>query len=575
MNATLEGRTNGRKIALVVRGLFEMSDSIGFDCVAEYKLLTTAHGDTCEVRIFCETFRKAYYPDIPVQNVANLPQWVGGDPQATVIYHWCDGWGYFDDLFLTLPCRLIVRWHNNTPPWFFASYSAVPVANTVRGFTSLLTLAEGSRVEFWVNSVYTARQLAFLGVTPSRVHVVYPLSPLLDRDRTPRPPTTTGSARDGQPLRILFVGRAVPHKGHKHLVATAALVQRATGRPVRLTMPGRPDGFTARYVREATALARDVAVGGMFPGEVPLARLRELYASSDVFLCLSEHEGFGLPIFEAMRAGLPVVGLRSTAIGEFLGHHPLAVSRMDYVAVAAHVVAVLDPAVREAVLRWQDDEILPHYTQQVVAAQLADGLAGDHAWPPFGGESSAELEQRVAGIENQIAPRLRAEAAGMPALSRIPTDTIDRFVTRYDIDAYGSMANDVRYDVDARSFFQAITAKQVQSARRMVGPVINSVRRLALSVQAGLLAGLYRLNSETRAELTRIDRSLEEIRGDLQSVIYALRTQGVVLGTPTDPSQASPTLASYAPTDDVCGEGDALRDPRRRPVPAAEARREY
>jgi glycosyltransferase involved in cell wall biosynthesis len=540
------------KIALVVRGLFELSDSIGYDCIAEYRVLVASRGAHAEIRIFAEDVNPNRYPDIPVEHIARLKPWLETGKDSLIIYHWCDGWPYLDAFILSLPSRLIIRWHNNTPPWFFARYSMVPVANTIRGFNSLLRIAQATRVEFWANSVYTARQLEFLGVKTERIHVVYPLSPFLSEGQKSWPAPTRGASGSDQILKLLFVGRAVPHKGHKHLVATASMIQRVTGKKVRLTMIGRLDGSTERYVEETKALAKSLLVDAAFPGELPFSEVAGIYRDSHVFVCFSEHEGFGLPIFEAMRSCLPVVGLRSTAVGEFLRSHPLAVPSMDYGLAAARVIAASEPGVRDAVITWQHENVLRYYSQEIVADQVTAGLAGNFHWPSFGGQRSTAIEAQISALESRLEPRLREAALELQSLWELPIDSVDRLVTRYDLEAFRAV---LREAADA-AFFSSVMKVEFPSNRRLLGPPLRLARRLALTLQTGLIYALQRLSGDMRAEFNRIDRSLEEIRLSIHSMRPA-----VANGKPSARLKVSSTFGEAHEGGEAAA--SSLADPRR------------
>jgi glycosyltransferase involved in cell wall biosynthesis len=364
-----------------------------------------------------------------------LRAWLGERPGALVIYHFCDGWPAFDAEIQNLPATVIVRWHNNTPPWFFAKYSAKATLNTINGLKGVMAIGAQSSASFWTNSNYSAKQLSVLGIEPQRVHVVYPISPFLFEGESSPPDRPAAS---DERIRILFVGRIVPHKGYLHLVTTAAALQQRSHRPVQLTLVGRPDSIMPAYVQEAKALAEACGVEAHFPAEVSFAELRQFYRDSDVFLCLSEHEGFGLPIFEAMRSGLPVVGLLSTAIGEFLAHHPLALRRMDYDEAAELVLAATDPSLRDAVVRWQNDNLTSFYTTGIVSRQLEAGVLGGHAMAPRPGVADPEIARAVERLCTSLpqAGPLRFPRNVAPPL----VDAIDHYVTPYDVEAYGALA---------------------------------------------------------------------------------------------------------------------------------------
>lgn len=424
------------RIALVIRHLWELSDSIGYDCIGQLHLLRDQGGDGLDIRIFCENENAKYFRDVPTEPISSLLAWLREAPDACVIYHYCDGWPEFDALIGKLPARVVVRWHNNTPPWFFAKYSTQATLNTIRGLEGVMGIGTQSNASFWTNSTYSANQLEVLGIDSDRLHVVYPVSSLLferaerqaDRDRSD----------DGDVIQILFVGRIVPHKGYLHLVMTAATLQSRFGRRVRLTMVGRVDTAMLNYEQEIKALAAELDVDARFPSEVSNADLQRFYRESDVFLCLSEHEGFGLPIFEAMRFGLPVVGLRSTAIGEFLEHHPLAIRRMDYEAAAESVLAAIDPVLRGDVVQWQEDNLTAFYTTSLVARQLASGLQGNYSMPPPAGTVDPAIAESVDRF--RVALR-EAHPFGARRLAPRPlVDTISRYVTRYDVAAISALA---------------------------------------------------------------------------------------------------------------------------------------
>lgn len=508
-----------RKIAFVVRGLFELSDSIGFDCVSEYKMLRRSAESDTEIRIFAEKINANNYPDIPVEHISRLKPWVETSADSTVIYHWCDGWPYFDALFLALPSRLIVRWHNNTPPWFYAEYSMHPITASIRGFESLLHIARTARVAFWVNSVFTARQLAFLGVETDRIHVVYPISPFIVSTHISSPAVDRKQVtpEDGQ-VRLLFVGRAVPHKGHKHLVAIAAMVQELLHKNVRLTMVGRLDGNTSRFVDETKKLAQSLKVEAIFTGELPLAALDKIYGQSHVFLCFSEHEGFGLPVFEAMRVGIPVVGLRSTAVGEFLRFHPLAVSSVDYEAAAIRVIAALQPKIRDEIAEWQQENVLSKYSEEIVQEQMSMAMTKVSEWPDFGGVAHPAIEAEVSRLELKYGPQLKQFASRFPALGAIPRDTIDRFVTRYDISSFKVIAQESQLKLTDPDLLNIALSTHNIANRPVVGTIVRLARRSAVSLQLGLIRAIQSLSNNTNSQFRQIEEELEQIRSSIQSL---------------------------------------------------------
>ena len=116
----------------------------------------------------------------------------------------------------------------------------------------------------------------------------------------------------------MFVGRLSHNKRQDRLVKALALHQRHCDPEARLVLPGSPgSGTYGEYLARLAvdAGARDVVL----PGALPQPALNALYARADVFCCLSEHEGFCIPLLEALHFGLPVVAARAAAVPEVLG----------------------------------------------------------------------------------------------------------------------------------------------------------------------------------------------------------------------------------------------------------------
>ena len=113
---------DNHNIAIIVQGLFEKSDSIGYDAKFEFKLLKELYGES-KVRIFSERFDAKLHKDISIEPMADYWTHLDNTPNLTTIYHYCDGWPEVDDFILTSDRLFVVRWHNNTPPWFFAPYA--------------------------------------------------------------------------------------------------------------------------------------------------------------------------------------------------------------------------------------------------------------------------------------------------------------------------------------------------------------------------------------------------------------------------------------------------------------------
>jgi glycosyltransferase involved in cell wall biosynthesis len=217
--------------------------------------------------------------------------------------------------------------HNITPARFFWDNDPLAAVRCELGHEQLVELSRGIGALAGV-SAYNAEELR---VMSGRAAAVIPV--LFDRARLPPP----GDPPDGPPT-ILFVGRLAPHK-RQDLVIQAFAAYRRRQPDARLVLVGVP--HSRAHLRALEHLAEKLAPGAVkFDGAVTPARLWDYYRSAHVFLCLSEHEGFCIPLLEAFHFGVPVVA-RDAAVGEVVGDAGVLLGDDDGVSTVAELLRIV------------------------------------------------------------------------------------------------------------------------------------------------------------------------------------------------------------------------------------------
>ncbi|HEY5384292.1 MAG TPA: glycosyltransferase family 4 protein [Acidimicrobiales bacterium] len=235
---------------------------------------------------------------------------------------------------------LVVNYHNVTPPELMAPWDNHLALGQLRAQGDLRLLAPRSALAV-ADSVYNEGHLTAAGFV--RTAVVSPSAalPELVGSDAAAVSSAAASATPGRGARWLAVGRVSPNKALEHTIAALA-VARAHGDPeATLQLVGRP--ATASYV---AALHRYVAELGLgdavqFAGHASDATVASAYARADVLVVTSEHEGFCVPVVEAMAAGVPVVAFDQGAVPEVLGGAGVLVADKDPYALATAITAVL------------------------------------------------------------------------------------------------------------------------------------------------------------------------------------------------------------------------------------------
>jgi glycosyltransferase involved in cell wall biosynthesis len=231
---------------------------------------------------------------------------------------------------------ILVDYHNITPAEYFAAWEP-PAAHSMRlGREQLARLAPHVAGGL-ADSGYNADELAGFGV---KNPVACPI--LLDLDeyhQDPDPDTVARLSRPGP--QWLFVGRVAPNKCQHDVIAAFAAHRRLYQPGSRLAIVGSVT--SARYQRELERLAADLGVAGAveFAGSTPFRELLAYFRRADVFVCLSEHEGFCVPVVEAMELGVPVVAFSSSAVTETVADAGVLLDRKDPLEVAVAVESLL------------------------------------------------------------------------------------------------------------------------------------------------------------------------------------------------------------------------------------------
>jgi glycosyltransferase involved in cell wall biosynthesis len=246
--------------------------------------------------------------------------------------------------------RLVAIYHNITPARFFLGFHPPLAGLCHHGRRELGAFA--SRTELGLgDSDYNRRELEAAGF---RRTAVLPI--VLDLSRYDRPPSpVVRRLYDDARTNILFVGRIIPNKRIEDLVRVFAAYQRWVEPRSRLLLVGDHRGFE-RYFDRLQELVSELRVDEVvFTGQVDDDDLYAYYRLADLFLCLSEHEGFCVPLQEAMHFGVPVVAFDAGAVRETLRGGGVLLTDKRPVEVAALLGRLrTDGTLRRAVLTSQE-----------------------------------------------------------------------------------------------------------------------------------------------------------------------------------------------------------------------------
>jgi glycosyltransferase involved in cell wall biosynthesis len=256
------------------------------------------------------------------------------------------------EAFAALPGGRVLQYHNITPAEFFAPYDSALFRLAALGRRELQTLV--GRVDLALgDSEFNRQELEELGFAPTGV---FPVAVNTARiTDAPRRPALEKILADGL-INILFVGRIVPNKRIEDHIRLAEVYKRYVDSYYRFIFVGRYDGIP-RYYAQVRALISEYRMlpdRFWFTGPVSDDELAAFYRWADVYVSLSEHEGFCVPLVEAMSADVPVLAYAAGAVPETLGGAGVLFSPKDLeFAAEAMGMLVYDPEFRDSVIAGQ------------------------------------------------------------------------------------------------------------------------------------------------------------------------------------------------------------------------------
>ncbi len=248
--------------------------------------------------------------------------------------------------------RRVLLHHNITPAEYFLGWDPEMVRICTLGREELSTLAPHVDLGL-ADSEFNRLELEALGFRRTGVLPIY-----LDfrRYREAPGPVLRRMLDDGL-ANLLFVGRLAPNKRPEDLIRLASYWKRFISPDVRLVLAGKGPRHRA-YFDALQALACEEGFTPwevVFLGHVTHHDLLACYSTASVFVSMSEHEGFGVPLVESMLMRVPVLAYSATAVPHTLGGAGVQFTekRLPEVAEIAHAL-VTDDGLRAQVLAGQD-----------------------------------------------------------------------------------------------------------------------------------------------------------------------------------------------------------------------------
>lgn len=321
-------------------------DAIGNDALAKDALIGSMGYSG---GIYAQDIAKVYRDKPGIAHLSRLPAL---EREDVVIYHHGTGSEICNQLS-GMPCRKLMVYHNVTPHRFFTEQDPELWYGCAWGERCTQTLRQ--RVDACIaDSAYNAQMLREAGYS-CPVEVCPVLIPFADYEREANP-ALMEQYDDGR-TNILFVGRVVANKCQHDILRAFALYKKYYDEKARLFIVG---GFSSpAYAQAVQAYAGELGTEDVhITGSVPFADILAYYRMADLFLCMSEHEGFCVPLIESMYFDVPVLAYASSAIPDTLSGSGVMLEEKDFPLIAGLMARMAhDEALRGEVLAGQRERL--------------------------------------------------------------------------------------------------------------------------------------------------------------------------------------------------------------------------
>ena len=336
-----------------------MGDGVGNDCLAIKDMLRRNGFDT---EIYAEHIdpRLGKKAARPAEELPDL------DEKDVVIYHLSTGTQLNYEV-AKLKAKLIIRYHNVTPPEYFADYDIGAYQNSKSGLAGVRFLGEKARHVMAV-SAYNKEDLVKMGYREEGIQVFPILIPFEDYEKK-ADRDLVASLKDGR-TNIIFTGRLVPNKKQQELIKTFYYYKKYYDKEARLFIVG-----TAPIPIYEMQLKQYVEKLGLsdvyFTGHVKFNQILAYYRIADIYLCMSEHEGFCIPLVEAMYFKIPIIAYDSSAVGETLGGAGILLKEKNCLLMAGAADRIRrDDKLRQVLIEGEQERLKQFMPERIEYAMM-------------------------------------------------------------------------------------------------------------------------------------------------------------------------------------------------------------
>lgn len=272
-------------------------------------------------------------------------------PDKILIYHYSIG-SNISDFVKGLKSKIIIRYHNITPPEFFTDYNDQLKLLCSEGRNGLQSLS-GKAVSSLANSEYSRCELDKLGFADTSI---MPL--IIDLSKYDQYDHKVFDKYDDDFVNLLFVGRILPQKKQEDVVKIFYYYKKYINPRSRLFLVGNYNGYN-EYYQKLNKLIKTLNLTDVYLTDmVSFKQMVSYYKLADIFICMSDWESFCVPLVESMYFNIPIIAYNCTAIPSTLGNSGILVNKKRYEEIAELINCILeDRELKDTIIRKEKEQL--------------------------------------------------------------------------------------------------------------------------------------------------------------------------------------------------------------------------